>query len=162
MKQIYAALLACAFAAACAGNTPQPEVEHTKREPLIDTGIDDGGTGIVGPAAGLAIGAAIGSGGGRKAAMIAGALIGYSVGTSEGPAVTGSAGPAYRGAIRRLMEAEVGEKVNWAAPGEKASGTLWVTDEFQDESGRLCRNFQEDRQIRGRKGHFSGTACPAS
>ena len=166
MRKIFRTFTAAAclplLLAACAGNPePAPEITRPETKPLIDSGIDDGGTGIVGPAAGILLGSTIGSGGGTKAAVIAGALVGYSLSGSDGPAIQGSMKTPYRNAMRELMDAPIGTRVTWQAPGEKARGTLWVTEDFTDEDGRPCRRFQEERQVRGRKGHLSGIACPA-
>ncbi|PKQ07256.1 MAG: hypothetical protein CVT72_03845 [Alphaproteobacteria bacterium HGW-Alphaproteobacteria-11] len=155
------AVLAALAVSACAQTQlPQPEVTMRKPEaPVGGVPVDDGGTGLVGPAGGALLGMAIGSGGGTEWAVAAGVAAGYMVGGSEGPKLTGMAARAREEAIAKMMTVPLREPVTWFTAQDKASGKITPTREFTDERGRTCREFVEWRTIRAMNGHTSGTAC---
>ncbi|HCX66843.1 hypothetical protein [Parvibaculum sp.] len=148
------------LAAGCAQQSlPQPEVTMRKPQGLIDPPIDDGGTGLLGPAGGALLGMAIGTGGGTEWAVAAGVAAGYALGGSEGPTLTGMAARARDEAIAKMMTVPLREQVTWFTAQDKAKGKITPTREFIDEKGRTCRDFVEWRTIRAMNGHTSGTAC---
>ena len=136
---------------------PQPEVTMRKMESAVP--VNDGGTGLVGPAGGAMIGMAIGSGSATKWAVGAGVALGYIASGSEGPTLSGLPAQARNEAIARMMTTPLREQVTWFTASEKASGKITPVREFRDERGRLCRDFVEWRTLRGMNGHTTGTAC---
>ena len=160
MRKPALGLLALLTLAGCAQQSlPQPEVTMRKPQGLVDAPVDDGGTGLVGPAGGALLGMAIGSGGGTEWAVAAGVAAGYAIGGSEGPTLTGMASRARDEAIAKMMTVPLREPVTWFTAQDKASGKITPTREFTDEKGRTCRDFVEWRTIRAMNGHTSGTAC---
>lgn len=160
MRKMTAFGLAILLVAGCAQQSlPQPEVTMRKPQGLIDTPIDDGGTGLAGPAGGAMLGMAIGSGGGSELAVAAGVAAGYMIGGSEGPTLTGMPARARDEAIAKMMTVPLREQVTWFTAQDKASGKITPTREFTGEKGRTCRDFVEWRTIRAMNGHTSGTAC---
>lgn len=160
MRKPALGLLALVALAGCAQQSlPQPEVTMRKPQGLVDAPVDDGGTGLVGPAGGALLGMAIGSGGGTEWAVAAGVAAGYAIGGSEGPTLTGMASRARDEAIAKMMTVPLREPVTWFTAQDKASGKITPTREFTDEKGRTCRDFVEWRTIRAMNGHTSGTAC---
>ncbi len=157
--QAHAFLLAVLLAGCAQQSLPQPEVTMRKPQGMIDVPVDDGGTGLVGPAGGALLGMAIGSGGGTEWAVAAGVAAGYIVGGSEGPTLTGMPARARDEAIAKMMTVPLREPVTWFTAQDKASGKITATREFTDEKGRTCRDFVEWRTVRAMNGHTSGTAC---
>ena len=145
---------------ACAQQSlPQPEVTMRAPQGLIDVPVDDGGTGLIGPAGGAMLGMAIGTGGGTDWAVAAGVALGYAVGGSEGPTLTGMAAQARRDALAKMMTVPLREQVTWFTSENQASGKITPVRDFVDEQGRNCREFVEWRTVRANNGHTSGTAC---
>lgn len=160
MRKLVPGLLAFALLAGCAQQKlPQPEVTMRKPQGIVDAPIDDGGTGLVGPAGGALLGMAIGSGSGTEWAVAAGVAAGYAVGGSEGPTLNGMAARARDEAIAKMMTVPLREQVTWFTAQDKASGKITPTREYTDEKGRTCRDFVEWRTVRAMNGHTSGTAC---
>lgn len=153
-------LSAAMLLAACAQQSlPQPEVTMRAPQDLIDVPVDDGGTGLIGPAGGAMLGMAIGTGGGTEWAVAAGVALGYAVGGSEGPTLTGMAAQARRDALAKMMTVPLREQVTWFTSENQASGKITPVRDFVDEQGRNCREFVEWRTVRANNGHTSGTAC---
>lgn len=153
-------LSAAMLLAACAQQSlPQPEVTMRAPQGLIDVPVDDGGTGLIGPAGGAMLGMAIGTGGGTEWAVAAGVALGYAVGGSEGPTLTGMAAQARRDALAKMMTVPLREQVTWFTSENQASGKITPVRDFVDEQGRNCREFVEWRTVRANNGHTSGIAC---
>lgn len=153
-------LSAAMLLAACAQQSlPQPEVTMRAPQGLLDVPVDDGGTGLIGPAGGAMLGMAIGTGGGTEWAVAAGVALGYAVGGTEGPALTGMAAQARREALAKMMTVPLREQVTWFTSENQASGKITPVRDFVDEQGRNCREFVEWRTVRANNGHTSGTAC---
>ena len=150
--------------AACAtSQSPAPDVwvdpPPSILQGIIEAPIDDGGTGLIGPGTGAALGSIIGAGGGAKAAILTGLAIGYALGGSNGPTLTGQSRSAYLAAMRDVLSVPLGTPLRWRYPGDKASGTITPLHEFTDDDGRRCRDFDDTRIVRGSHGLFTGIAC---
>jgi surface antigen len=159
MKKFAAASLALALAACAQTTNPQPQVTEQRPVPLIKTPVDDGGTGIVGPAGGAFLGSLVGSGGGAKASILAGLAIGYAVGGSNGPTLSGLPASEQRRAMGKVMDAPLGTGIRWHTAAEQASGEITPLREYRDAKGRRCRDFTETRVVRAQSGQVNGTAC---
>ena len=137
---------------------------HEPRLDLPDVGIARGFCnreligGIIGGVAGGAIGSQVGEGGTRTVATVGGTIAGVLIGGAIGRRMDDA---DHACVVHTLAEAPPGQAVTWSAP--RGDRYRIVPDAFyQDDRGRMCRDFRTVAFIDGREQSRKATACRRS
>jgi surface antigen len=116
------------------------------------------GTGVGAVGGGL-LGSMFGSGLGRTAATAIGGLLGAWLGSAAGKSMDNADKEKAAAAVEEAHKASVGDKVSWSNPETGNSGTVAVTGESADRSGRQCRDYTSTITVDGKDEVVHGTAC---
>ncbi|MEX1147236.1 MAG: RT0821/Lpp0805 family surface protein [Sphingomonadales bacterium] len=113
---------------------------------------------------GAALGAYVGSkvGGGTTGAVV-GALAGAYLGGELGGRLDGRDREAMQSTTQQaLSSAQPGDTSRWNNPDSGNSGTITPQQQFTDEAGRECREFQQTVSVQDDTQTAYGTACRQS
>ncbi len=113
----------------------------------------------IGAVGGGLIGGLFGHGLGKVATTAIGGLLGAWGGAAVGKTLDGPDKDKADEAFETAQQAPVGETVSWRSPETGNSGSVAVTGEGTDSSGRSCRDYTTVITVAGRDEVVRGTAC---
>lgn len=114
---------------------------------------------IGGAAAGGLIGSQIGGGEGRLVAVGIGTLLGALAGSEVGKSLDRADRLAANRATEQSLTSPVGEQISWNNPESGNRGTVVTTRDGYSNSGRYCREYQQNVVVGGKTEKAYGTAC---
>lgn len=145
------------------GYPPPDRYPQRQYQPRFDYGSDcrdENATSgaVLGAILGGLLGSQMGHGGGRTAATIGGIVLGGVAGSAIARDIDCRDRPYAFRAYAQGFDGPVGRDWGWQNDGRTAYGTFRPTREYHDR-GYVCRDFQDDRYVRGRHYVQRGTAC---
>lgn len=112
----------------------------------------------IGAGTGAVVGGVLGSelGDDSTAATIGGTILGAVVGGAIGRRMDQSDRQQVYGSLER------NEPASWSNPGKDAEYAFEPTETYRDPDGRLCREYETEVTIEGKRETATGTACKRS
>jgi surface antigen len=104
------------------------------------------------------LGSQFGHGSGKTAATLGGVFLGGIAGNAIAGDIECQDRPYAFRAYSEGFQGPIGQHYEWYNDQRTSHGSFMPTREYRDR-GLICRDFQEERDVRGRHLNRLGTAC---